>query len=77
MLKSTLIAQCLFQCKLVTDIKHAEFKIEEIFSEYFPDDRFEKWNTELPENVIAHYLKESKGAHIIRVDSFIEELWDL
>ncbi|UWS30800.1 hypothetical protein [Erwinia pyrifoliae] len=77
MLKSTLIAQCLYQCKLISNIKHGEFRVEEIFTEYFPGYRFEKWNTHIPENVITYYLKESKAADTIRVDSFIKELWDL
>ncbi|WP_047964143.1 hypothetical protein [Xenorhabdus khoisanae] len=77
MLKSTLIAKCLLQCRMIPDLNTGENAVVSIFKEYFPQHSFNKWNTHLPDNVIHFYLKASKGSATIRVDSFIKDLWDL
>ncbi|MBD2786310.1 hypothetical protein ID858_15145 [Xenorhabdus sp. DI] len=77
MLKSTLIAKCLLQCYLIQDLATGEGAVESIFEEYFPRHSFSKWNTHLPDNVVSFYLRVSEGSDTIRVDSFIEDLWDL
>lgn len=76
-LKSTLIAKCLHQCDLVSDVPSGEAAVESIFREYFPDQSFKKWNSPLPDSVINHFLKASQNAGTIRVDSFIKDLWNL
>ncbi|WP_407321791.1 hypothetical protein [Dickeya ananatis] len=77
MLKSHLIAKCLYQCGMISDIQSGESAVENIFNEYFPDSSFNKWNTQLPDNVSEHFLRISRGSSTIRVDSFIKDLWDL
>lgn len=77
MLKSTLIAKCLHQCRLISDVPTGEAAVKSIFEEYFPGYSFTKWNTKLPEHTSDHFLKISAGAGTIRVDSFIKDLWDL
>nr|WP_071789550.1 hypothetical protein [Photorhabdus temperata] len=77
MLKSTLIAKCLLQCRMIPNLGTGENAVESIFREYFPHHSFSKWNTHLPDNVVNFYLKASNGSNTIRVDSFIKELWDL
>ncbi len=77
MLKSTLIAKCLYQCNMISDIKGGEYSVQSIFNEYFPKYSYDKWNTNLPDNVVEYFLKASKGSTTIRVDSFIKDLWDL
>lgn len=77
MLKSTLIAKCLYQCNMITDVKGGEHAVQSIFVEYFPKHSFEKRNTKLSDNVVNHFLEASKGSSTIHVDSFIQDLWDL
>lgn len=77
MLKSHLIAKCLYQCGMISDIQSGESAVKSIFEEYFPGHSFTKWNTKLPEHISDHFLKMSAGAGTIRVDSFIKDLWDL
>lgn len=77
MLKSTLIAKCLLQCRMIRDVPTGEAAVQSIFEEYFPGHNFKKWNTLLPEHVSSHYLKASEGSGTIHVDSFIKDLWNL
>ncbi|HBO25089.1 MAG TPA: hypothetical protein DD649_19710 [Providencia sp.] len=77
MLKSKLIAKCLFQCNMISDVQNGEYAVQNIFIEYFPDHSFDKWNSNLPDNVVNHFLEASKGSTTIHVDSFIKDLWDL
>ncbi|CAG9417818.1 hypothetical protein M5X66_09785 [Providencia sp. PROV188] len=77
MLKSTLISKCLYQCNMITDVKGGEYAVQSIFTEYFPKHSFDKWNTELSDDVANRFLDLSKGSSQIRVDSFIKDLWDL
>lgn len=76
MLKSTLIAKCLHQNSLISDMQTGEAAVQRIFIEYFHGHSFDKWNTQLPEAVIQHFLKASLNADTIRVDSFIKDLWN-
>lgn len=76
MLKSTLIAKCLTRCGMLPDIATGEAAVRDIFEEYFPRHSFEKWNTHLDDDVIQHYLEASRGAGTIKVNFFIEDLWD-
>ncbi|HBE4522932.1 TPA: hypothetical protein KL805_004822, partial [Escherichia coli] len=48
MLKSTLIAKCLYQNRMVSSISIGESAVKSIFEEYFPGHDFNKWNTKLP-----------------------------
>ncbi|EGT3611551.1 hypothetical protein FAP59_18375 [Morganella morganii] len=77
MLKSTLIAKCLYQCNMISDISTGELAVADIFAEYFPGHSYEKWNTRLNDNVVNHFLSASKGSTTIHVDSFIKDLWEL
>ncbi|WP_336844324.1 hypothetical protein [Providencia rettgeri] len=76
MLKSTLIAKCLFQCGMIADVKSGEYAVKNIFNEHFPDHSFDEWNTNLSSSVVNKYLTEGKGANIIRINVLIENLWD-
>lgn len=75
MLKSTLIAKCLHQCGMISDVPTGEAAVESIFGEYFPDHSYKKWNTQLADDVTSHFLSESRNAGTIHVDSFIKDLW--
>ena len=77
MLKSTLIAKCLYQCRMVPNVEAGENAVQSIFAEYFPSYSYKNWNTSVPDNVVSHYLRISKGSSQTRVDSFIKDLWDL
>ncbi|WP_150143413.1 hypothetical protein [Enterobacter bugandensis] len=77
MLKATLIAKCLYQNSMISDISTGETAVESIFTEYFPGHNFKKWNTTIPNEAASHFLRASMGAGTIRVDSFIKDLWHL
>lgn len=77
MLKSTLIAQCLHQCGMISDVPTGEAAVESIFGEYFPGHGYKKWNTQLTDEAANHFLNISRGSSTIRVDSFIKDLWEL
>lgn len=75
MLKSTLIAKCLHQTSLISDVKTGEAAVQSIFDEYFPGHSYATWNTQLSESIVQHFLQVSHDADTIRVDSFIKDLW--
>lgn len=77
MLKSTLIAKCLHQCGLISDVPTGEAAVESIFGAYFPGYSYKKWNTSLSDQAVEQFLKASKNSTRIRVDSFIKDLWHL
>ncbi len=77
MLKSTLIATCLSRCGMIPDTSVGEVAVHEIFEKYFPRHSFKEWNTSLTDDVVQHFLDASKDAGTIRVNFFIEDLWDL
>ncbi|CDG13198.1 hypothetical protein ACR0WR_005536 [Serratia marcescens] len=77
MLKSTLIAKCLHQCDLISDVPTGEAAVESIFDEYFPGHSYKKWNTELSDETVSYFLRASRNADTIHVDSFIKDLWSL
>lgn len=77
MLKSTLIAKCLHQCSMISDIPTGEAAVESIFSEYFPEHSYKKWNIQISEETVNHFLKASRNSDQIRVNLFIKDLWDL
>lgn len=62
---------------MISDVQSGEYAVKNIFIEYFPEHSFDKWNSNIPSNVVEHFLKVSKGSSTIRVDSFIKDLWDL
>ncbi|EPL7197433.1 hypothetical protein QCW82_003815 [Klebsiella michiganensis] len=77
MLKSTLIAKCLHQNNMISDVQAGEAAVESIFGEYFPGHSYKKWNTPISNEVVNHFLKTARGAGTIHVDSFIKDLWTL
>lgn len=77
MLKATLIAKCLYQNSMISDIPAGEAAVETIFTEYFPGHSFKKWKTAISDEAVSHFLRASMGAGTIRVDSFIKDLWHL
>lgn len=76
MLKSTLIAKCLHQNSMISDVQTGEAAVKSIFTEYFPGHNFTKWNTHLPDSIVEHFLQASRNAGTIHVDSFIKDLWN-
>ncbi|WP_419879978.1 hypothetical protein [Klebsiella pneumoniae] len=77
MLKSTLIAKCLHKNNMISDVPTGEAAVESIFGEYFPGHSYKKWNTQISDEVVNHFLNAARGAGTIRVDSFIKDLWSL
>ncbi|MDT8661037.1 hypothetical protein [Escherichia coli] len=77
MLKSTLIAKCLYQNRMVSGISIGESAVKSIFEEHFTGHDFNKWNTKLPPAVSTRILKATERASTIRVNYFIKDLWDL
>ena len=77
MLKSTLIAKCLYQCSMIPDISTGEAAVESIFSEYFPKHNYKIWNTNISDETVKFFLKASSNSSQIRVNLFIEDLWNL
>lgn len=57
MLKSTLIAKCLYQCSMIPDISTGEAAVESIFSEYFPKHNYKNWNTHISDETVKFFLR--------------------
>ncbi|CNK44250.1 MULTISPECIES: hypothetical protein [Yersinia] len=77
MLKSMLIAKCLSRCGMIPDISTGEAAVKDVFETYFPHHKFDEWNTHVSDDVVQHFLNQARGAGTIRVNFFIEDLWDL
>ncbi|EFL92535.1 putative DNA-binding transcriptional regulator [Candidatus Regiella insecticola LSR1] len=74
--KVSIIARCLVNTKIFTDMSEAESSIEKIFNDSYSEHSFDEWNTEVSElsanRVIARVAMASK----VRVRSLIQELWN-
>lgn len=62
---------------MISDIPTGEAAVKSIFSEYFPEHSYKKWNTQISEETVNHFLRASRNSDQIRVNLFIKDLWDL
>jgi hypothetical protein len=75
MRKSTTIAQCLVNSKMIWSLEEAETAVKVIYIEEFPSRDFNDWNRDINEDVAANIIRTVGQASRINVKKFIEDLW--
>ena len=75
MRRSTVIANCLVNSRMVRRLDEAELSVRQVFDEEFPDKDFHQWNLHLDDATAANIIKAVGKASRINVKKFIEDLW--
>lgn len=74
MRKSTLIATCLVNSRLIPNIEDAESSVKADFTDNFPHLNFNLWNEEVSDDFAQNIIKIVGKASKINVKKFIEDL---
>ena len=74
MRKSTIIARCLVNSKMITSPEQAELAVQRVFAEEFPGRDFSLWNTSVNEEWGAEMIRNVGVATTINVKNFIKDL---
>ena len=77
MKRSTILATCLVNSKMITPLPAAEARVRQVFADCFPEQVFSYWNREVNEQVAQNIISNVGVSSTIHVDRFIlERLWD-
>ena len=74
MLKSTIIAKCLFNSGICSSLDEGESIVASVFREKFPSDNFRAWNSDVNDDGAKQVIENVGRASTIRVDRFIDDL---
>ncbi len=74
MRKVDVIAKCLVQSSLATDLKAGRELVRAVFDKSFADKSYAKWNSVVDENVAASILRSVGKAKAINIEKFITDL---
>ena len=74
MKKSTIIAMCLVNSRISVRIEDAESLIKHEFDRYFPNDDFNKWNSDVDDDRAKHIIGCCGVAKEIDIELFIQDL---
>ncbi len=74
MQKSTVIASCLVNSKMMDSLEQAERAVRTVFREDFPTRDFALWNTNLDDASATNIIRTVGKATTINVKLFIEDL---
>jgi hypothetical protein len=75
MRKSTVIAECLVNSKMIGSLDEAEHTVREIFRQEFPTQDFDNWNQNIDDAAAKNIIGTVGKASKINVRKFIEDLW--
>lgn len=75
MLKSTVIAQCLVNSRMITRMEDAEARVRGVFEDEFPEADYADWNRDINDKTAQHIIQSVGRASMINVKKFIEDLW--
>ncbi|MCB2184014.1 MAG: hypothetical protein KQH63_18465 [Desulfobulbaceae bacterium] len=76
MKKITMIASCLVNSSMISRMEDAENAVRQAFSNDFPNDNFDTWNQELPDDIANKVIKNVGRASKINVTRFIQDFWE-
>ena len=74
MRKADVIAQCLLQSSMASNLKSGRESVRKVFENSFPDKSFSKWNGVLEINVANSIIRSVGKAKSINVEKFIADL---
>lgn len=74
MRKADVIAQCLLQSSMVTDLAAGRLVVKNVFESSYPDKSYSSWNKSVEENVSASIIRSIGRAKTINVEKFIADL---
>ncbi len=73
--KVSIIAKCLVNTKIFTEMSTAESSIKKVFNDSYSEHSFDEWNTEVSELSANRIIARVATASKVRVRSLIQELW--
>jgi len=73
--KVSIIAKCLVNTKIFTEMAMAESSIKKIFNDSYSEHSFDEWNSEVSELSANRVIARVASASKVRVRSLIQELW--
>lgn len=73
--KSTVIATCLVNSRMISGLDDAENAVRQVFLTEFPEADFLEWNRDMNDRDAKHIISAVGRASTINVRKFIEDLW--
>ncbi|WP_367680754.1 DNA-binding protein [Candidatus Fukatsuia anoeciicola] len=73
--KVSIIAKCLVNTKIFTEMATAELLIKKIFNDSYSEHSFDEWNTKVSELSANRIIAQVATASKVRVRNLIQELW--
>jgi hypothetical protein len=73
MKKSTVIATCLANSNIVSDLEEGEMLVCRTFGDERPGDNFHSWNSEIDGTIAKHIISSVGNAEWINVANFIND----
>lgn len=74
MQRSTIIATCLFNSRMVSGVEDGEQIVRNVFADEFPTELFQDWNRDVDQSVADRIINTVGRASQINVASFIDDL---
>ena len=76
MLKSAVIATCLLNSKMFTDLAAAQHCVRALFKNCFPTENFHEWDSVMSGGAARNVIAAVGGASRINIEFFIWDLWE-
>lgn len=77
MKRSTIIATCLLNSRMVNRLEDGEQAVRNVFQDEFPSDNFHDWNRDVEQSTADHAINTVGRASRINVAKFIDHLRDM
>jgi hypothetical protein len=74
MRKADVIAKCLVQSSLATDLKAGREAVRAVFEKSFEDKVYSKWNSVVEDNVANSVIRSVGKSKAIDIEKFITDL---
>ena len=75
MKKSAIVATCLVNSNMIKELENAISAVQNIFSDEYPDQEFQIWDTDILESTAKNIISNVGRASRINVAKFIKNLW--
>jgi len=74
MTRSKIIATCLVNSSMISNMADAEVRVRSVFAEEFPKSDYDRWNRNIDEHAATQIIRRVGRASRINVKLFIEDL---
>lgn len=74
MKRSTVIATCLVNARIVADLASAERTVEHCFRETFPGFDYKAWNRDMDFRIAREFIRNARDAGRINIARFMSDI---